>query len=732
DKRADELILANQEKEKRADELVLANKELAYQNQEKDKRADELILANQEKEKRADELVLANKELAYQNQEKDKRADELSLAKVEKNKRADELVIANIEKNQRADELIRAKEELAFQNREKDKRADELILANLEKDKRADELILANLEKDKRADVLIAAHEAEDKRADALIIAHALKEKIADELILANLEKDKRADELILANQEKDKLADELITTYEEEDKRIEELRGVYRMEDQRADELILANEEKKERADELSLANEEKKERADELSLANEEKKERADELIIANQEKQKRADELIIANQEKQKRADELIIANQEKQKRADELIIANQEKQKRADELIIANIEKRKRARELDQANKELAFEKELDGYRSEMERVAKDLTLLVDTANAPIFGIDSHGNVNEWNQQAEISTGYSKTEVMGQDLVANFIAEEHRSSVGNILEKALKGEQTANYEFVLFSKAGNRIDILLNSTTRRDATGKIVGVVGVGQDITELNRVRKAQELIQQASDKTKSEFISTISHELRTPLTSIKGALSLIKAGVVDKSHEKFLLIVNMAYKNSARLHQLIDEILDIEKLDSGKIKMQMSVMDLSVLLDEAATTNRGFAEEYDVTFVRSGIEQPLFVRGDHDRLMQVMGNLLSNAAKFSRIGGKVEISLARHNGNLRIAVKDYGCGIVEESRATIFEKFTQADSSDVRQQGGSGLGLSIAKKLIEQHNGHIDFTSVVDKGTTFYVDLPEI
>jgi PAS domain S-box-containing protein len=484
--------------------------------------------------------------------------------------------------------------------------------------------------------------------------------------------------------------------------------------------------------ANQLALANKE-------LAFQNQEKDKLAEELILANQEKEKCANELALANkalafqnQEKDKRAEELILANKAEDKRADELVLAYQAEDKLADELVFANIEKRKRASELAKANKQLAFKKERAGYRSEMERVAKDLTLLVDTANAPIFGIDSHGNVNAWNQQTEISTGYSKTEAMGQDLVANFIAEEHRSSVGNILEKALKGKQTTSYEFVFFSKAGNRIDILVNSTTRRDVSGKIVGVVGVGQDITELNEVRKTQELIQQATDKAKSEFISTISHELRTPLTSIKGVLSLIKAGVLDSSHEKFVLIVDIAYRNSQRLHDLIDEILDIEKLDAGKMNMRMHSTDLSALLGEAASANRGFAEEYDVTFTCSGIEQPRFVNGDHDRLMQVMGNLLSNAAKFSKSGGQVEISLVRHNGSLRVAVKDYGCGIVKQSRATIFDKFTQADSSDVRQQGGSGLGLSIAKKLIEQHKGSVHFTTAVGQGTTFYFDLPEI
>ena len=149
------------------------------------------------------------------------------------------------------------------------------------------------------------------------------------------------------------------------------------------------------------------------------------------------------------------------------------------------------------ELVLANKELAYQKELDRYRSQIERVSEDWTLFIDTANAPIFGIDADGKVNEWNQQSEKITGFTKQEVMGQDLVANFIADDYKVSVAEVLAKALKGEETANYEFPLFTQTGARVDVLLNSTTRRDASGVIFGVVGVGQDITELNNVRVEQ-------------------------------------------------------------------------------------------------------------------------------------------------------------------------------------------------------------------------------------------
>ena len=538
EKRADELILANaeltfqnEEKEKRADELVLANKELDFQNKEKDKRANELILANKEKEKRADELAIANKELDFQNEEKGKRADELFLANSElafqneeKGKRADELILANSEldfqneeKGKRADELILANSELAFQNEEKGKRADELAIANKElafqneeKEKRAEELVIANKEltfqneeKDKRANELILANEEKEKRADELAIANK-------ELTFQNEEKDKRANELILANEEKEKRADELVIANKELDFQNEE-KG------KRADELAIANKE-------LTFQNEEKEKRADELTLAN-------SELIFQNKEKGKRADELAIANkeldfqnEEKGKRADELILANselafqnEEKGKRADELAIANkeltfqnEEKEKRVHELNLANKEKQKRAEELINANKEIAYQKELDSYRSEMERVALDLTRLIDTANAPIFGIDSQGLVNEWNQTSEKITGFTKNEVLGKDLVQTYITEDYQEAVKQVLDDALLGKETANYEFPLFAKDGARVMVLLNSSTRRNANGKITGVLGVGQDITQIDTLRTASESIA----KELRQFIET--------------------------------------------------------------------------------------------------------------------------------------------------------------------------------------------------------------------------
>jgi signal transduction histidine kinase len=165
--------------------------------------------------------------------------------------------------------------------------------------------------------------------------------------------------------------------------------------------------------------------------------------------------------------------------------------------------------------------------------------------------------------------------------------------------------------------------------------------------------------------------------------------------------------------------------------LDIERLNVGKMNFHMELVDVSSLLEEASLSIQAYGSQHGVTFAYSGANELLYVNGDHHRLIQVMANLLSNAAKFSHHDGQVDVSLARHNGSIRVSVKDYGCGIPEAARSSIFDNFTQVDSSSRRHKGGSGLGLGIAKNIIEAHEGHIDFISEVDKGTTLYFDLPE-
>ncbi len=226
-----------------------------------------------------------------------------------------------------------------------------------------------------------------------------------------------------------------------------------------------------------------------------------------------------------------------------------------------------------------------------------------------------------------------------------------------------------------------------------------------------------------------AETAKAEFVATISHELRTPLTSIKGALGVMNSGVVGELNDKLSHLVSIALSNSDRLIGLVNDILDVEKISVGKMDFKFKPMDVCELVHSSIEANHGYAKTYGVAFKYKGIDKKIMVNGDKDRLMQVMSNLMSNAAKFSGKGQDIEISLKCENRKVRVQVEDNGSGIPEAAQATIFDKFTQADSSDKRQKGGTGLGLSIVKTMVEAHGGKIAFNSVEGKGTAFYFDL---
>lgn len=235
-----------------------------------------------------------------------------------------------------------------------------------------------------------------------------------------------------------------------------------------------------------------------------------------------------------------------------------------------------------------------------------------------------------------------------------------------------------------------------------------------------DITDRKRV-----------DRLKNEFISMVSHELRTPLTSIRGSLGLIAAGTAGKVSAQAQSLVDIAYKNSERLIRLINDILDIEKIESGKMVFELKPIELMPLVNQAIEANIAYGHQFGVEFAIESELPDARVNADSDRLTQVLTNLLSNAAKFSPRGSTVDVGVARHNSTLRVSVSDHGSGIPEEFRSRMFQKFAQADSSTTRQKGGTGLGLNISKAIVERLGGQIGFETEPDTGTTFYFDLPE-
>ncbi|MCW8916257.1 MAG: transporter substrate-binding domain-containing protein [Magnetovibrio sp.] len=246
-------------------------------------------------------------------------------------------------------------------------------------------------------------------------------------------------------------------------------------------------------------------------------------------------------------------------------------------------------------------------------------------------------------------------------------------------------------------------------------------KPLRMAGTHTDITERKKV-----------GTLKDEFISTVSHELRTPLTSIKGALGLVSGGAMGGLSSDAMEMVELAQKNTERLILLVNDILDVEKLESGVVDFQLEPVVLNDLIQDCIDANAAYAEEFGVEFIFLQGDDTAIVKADPNRLDQALTNLLSNAAKFSPEGSKVEVSTGQNGQGTCVKVKDYGPGIPESFRENIFGRFQQMDGSDSREKGGTGLGLNITRMIIEKHGGTIGYDTKMGQGTTFYFTLPNV
>lgn len=268
------------------------------------------------------------------------------------------------------------------------------------------------------------------------------------------------------------------------------------------------------------------------------------------------------------------------------------------------------------------------------------------------------------------------------------------------------------------------------LVLGAALLLSALAAAVAVIG-----REVRRRRHAEEKLSETAalvERAKREFIDTVSHELRTPLTSIRGSLGLVTSGVLGSPPEKMLAMLRIAQRNSERLVRIVNDILDIESIESGKLEIDLRDVPVAAFLRHALELSAAYGTRHEVRFVLATVPDGTQVRADPDRLMQVMTKLLSNAAKFSSPGSFVWVRYRREVDRVLIEVEDRGTGIPAGFRSRVFERFTQADSSAARRFDGTGLGLSITRELVQAMGGTIGFTTDIGRGTTFRFDLPAV
>jgi signal transduction histidine kinase len=226
------------------------------------------------------------------------------------------------------------------------------------------------------------------------------------------------------------------------------------------------------------------------------------------------------------------------------------------------------------------------------------------------------------------------------------------------------------------------------------------------------------------------DRLKDEFIASVSHELRTPLTSISASLGLLVGNAAGELPGRVTRLLAIAHSNSQRLVRLVNDILDIEKMESGGLVFNLTRVEVRSLIEQAIAANHDFAQSHGVRIYLDDTSAAGDVRADADRLMQVFTNLMSNAVKFSPKNSEVTVAVENGADVVRISVRDHGAGIPGEFKPRIFDRFAQADSTNTRERGGTGLGLSIVKQIVDRLGGEVGFADAPGGGTVFHVALP--
>jgi len=358
-----------------------------------------------------------------------------------------------------------------------------------------------------------------------------------------------------------------------------------------------------------------------------------------------------------------------------------------------------------------------------------KIARDVTeqklaeekfkLAVEACPSGMLMTDRDGAIVMINKETERLFGYRREELIGarvELLIPERFRPQHQRDRTQYVTKPKTRHMAIGCDFYGRRKDGSEfpIEVGLNPIP----TGRGLLILSVIVDITERKRL-----------ERLKDEFVATVSHELRTPLTSICGSLGLLMATAGKNLPEQPQRLLAIAKSNGERLVKLVNDILDIEKLESGKVIFKFKVIEIRPLIEQVVDANRGYADTYLIR-LRADVRGDGQLWADPDRLSQALTNLISNAIKFSPPDGEVVLAAERNGTGYRLSVRDHGEGIPAEFKSRIFQKFAQADATSAKKTGGTGLGLSIVKEIAARLGGEVGFADASGGGTVFYLDLP--
>ena len=365
------------------------------------------------------------------------------------------------------------------------------------------------------------------------------------------------------------------------------------------------------------------------------------------------------------------------------------------------------------------------------------VAAYLAAIIASSDDIIVSKTLEGVITSWNPAAERILGYTSAEAVGQN-IRMIIPHDRWAEEDEVLAKIGRGERVDHFETVRRAKDGRLLDISLTVSPIRDIDGTIVGASKVARNITERKLAERELERLLLAEKRSraqaeeasrlKDEFLAVVSHELRTPLNAIMGWASLLKMRNLD---EQTMRAIETIQRNAQTQNQLIGDLLDVSRIVSGQLRLNIRPFELISVINAAIEVIRPSADAKSIRLqtVLDPAAGP--VAGDPDRLQQIFWNILSNAIKFTPSHGRVQVRLQRINSHVEIVVSDTGMGIEPALLPHVFERFRQGDGSTTREHGGLGLGLAIVRHLVELHGGVVRaFSDGEGKGSEFRVELP--